>query len=672
MYPEDLTGDATSNLVVEEIHLSAHVELNTKWISPRHAPFYKNNFKLSKHGLDGSLIDLVDGLDYELVAVSQSIYKALHNVVYSAAVMLNPTVGGSLTVQYQTIGYPYAYDVSDALSTVGNQLINPADVEWHDVLDKPQVVPPTPHSLDFADVIDSRLLTVRLDAITAKVPSTGGWLDILEEFTSHLPNYNKPHAETALQIGLDLATDAEIDEFIANHDNADIANKQITLKQMLYIIDNDPLLGGGPKATIDDPTLTAVATYVDAAKTKIKLDLTSTEVSGLCADDAIKSITWSYIPYTGTVPDTAIVIPETNLVADIATHLYDEGVASIDVGSHTGWVVSVVYESNLKAKSTVTKTISINDILPYAVPGTISKPTLSLTGAYTSSDTSKITLTLTSSKPTGMVTGDSLSSVDWTYTPYQGGAKGTMVRPVSQPYTIVPVTGEYVKVIVDVPMDVAVTKFVATVRYITTYGASYITADNLFAADISAYVPVINVADSIKVPTVTLIVDSEDPLNSNNFYLTAVLPAFASTNGTLQAGACYVNFVNSIDKDNTANSTSLPAGTKANGGAISVSVPKMNATWQARAVYIATDTTVAAAISWSNTVTGTQVTVPATPTPTETTGVPANYVGTIKVINPATGKTTATYDIPPDTLEQVQQDMLNHPTYTITANPPIV
>jgi hypothetical protein len=63
---------------------------------------------------------------------------------------------------------------------------------------------------------------------------------------------------------------------------------------------------------------------------------------------------------------------------------------------------------------------------------------------------------------------------------------------------------------------------------------------------------------------------------------------------------------------------------------------------------------------------------PTSPTASQTTGLAASFTGTVKVINPSTGKTVATYDIPPDTLEDVQTDMLAHPTYTIVATPAVV
>lgn len=144
-YPQDLTGELESNLVHEEVTLSAVNRGEFNIIIPRCAPFFHESVKLVKRGTNDVL---VFGKDYYIGGIFEGItpYTKYNLNVGSIIILLDHDTGGNYTLEYQTLGGDYILDETRFIQLLKNKILNPVMVRWEDIHDKPIVFPPEPHA----------------------------------------------------------------------------------------------------------------------------------------------------------------------------------------------------------------------------------------------------------------------------------------------------------------------------------------------------------------------------------------------------------------------------------------------------------------------------------------------------------------------------------------------
>ncbi len=149
LYPLDTSGNAASNLVVDELHTTNEAHFRDYFfLVPIFAPFFVDNFSL-KMNLGGVITELSEGPHYsfalEYVAGTRSTGKPM----YGAISLNNINVSALLSITYQTLGGDWVVDRLHVLNTLAEKLYNPKTTTWDVITDKPEIFPPEPHFNDY-------------------------------------------------------------------------------------------------------------------------------------------------------------------------------------------------------------------------------------------------------------------------------------------------------------------------------------------------------------------------------------------------------------------------------------------------------------------------------------------------------------------------------------------
>ncbi|CAD5236148.1 tail protein [Klebsiella phage vB_KvM-Eowyn] len=244
-YPEDLTGEASSNLVSNEVHTVPYE--NTYAFVMNYGPFYGDSVVITKSS-DGSI--LTKGIDYKCLYLYPEAVAKSGMPVYSVIQILDRTIAEDLNVTYQVVGgifssYAYALDEIIALLQIDNRSIS-----WENILNKPTTFPPAPHIHDASDLYGLQSLNDAINDLkqailygdvashdqiydriaTVKTQVTTGYTDadtalqtqitqnttdiatlntnlsaqltaLSQTLTSHTTNQNNPHNTTYAQVG---------------------------------------------------------------------------------------------------------------------------------------------------------------------------------------------------------------------------------------------------------------------------------------------------------------------------------------------------------------------------------------------------------------------------------------------------------------------------------------
>lgn len=188
-YPLDLTGVASSNLIVDELHSVNEAQFRDYFfIVPQLAPFYVDNFSLSI--LSGSnTILLREDVDYSFALPYLAGTRSTGKQMYGAVTLNNLDMNGILKMTYQTVGGDQVADRLTVLSMLADKAYNPRTTVWDILTNVPNAFPPTPHYQDYEDfkgqeAVVEKLAEVR-DAILANSSLTS------EKLTQFLNDFNQ-------------------------------------------------------------------------------------------------------------------------------------------------------------------------------------------------------------------------------------------------------------------------------------------------------------------------------------------------------------------------------------------------------------------------------------------------------------------------------------------------
>lgn len=229
-YPLDLTGRASTNLIIDEPHTIGST--TKRAFVPNSGPFYTESVKI---------VDIATG--EPLTPVSQylilqpyqeaSIRTGLD--VASVIYIVDKTVGSELLVTYQVVGGEFSWSVYALQEMLDTLDLDTRPVAWGDIIGKPNAYPPTPHLHDLGDTYGWEYIAAQLEGIRDAIltgdaaahdelrqqfvyldDKTNKRIDALDDlFQEHVDNYENPHKVTKTQINLGLvenfpvATDSE-------------------------------------------------------------------------------------------------------------------------------------------------------------------------------------------------------------------------------------------------------------------------------------------------------------------------------------------------------------------------------------------------------------------------------------------------------------------------------
>lgn len=218
VFPFDPTGSQLTNRIINEQHvITVQNFRDYHYVIPKFAPFFEDNFSVKRKLLDGTVQQLVPGIDYYFANQFLDASRACAKPVYGSVSFLDTDAAGIITINYYTVGGMWNITVEEIARILAEETRNPRITAWEQVTYLPERFPVVDHEWDLTDMVGekevvSAIETVR-EAILNSAPGGG---------EGHMSDFNNPHATTKTQVGLGnvedfpIATSALAQEGLSN------------------------------------------------------------------------------------------------------------------------------------------------------------------------------------------------------------------------------------------------------------------------------------------------------------------------------------------------------------------------------------------------------------------------------------------------------------------------
>lgn len=199
LYEFDPSGGLAANRVPPESHIiNPGSGADYDVIIPTFAPFFRKGLVV-KHLSSGQT--LTEGVHFDLGYKFAAASLEAQVQIFGCIVMLDRTLSGSITVEYQTLGGEWTLDAQEILNILANVKNDPRQVKWDDVIDKPIVFPPVDHLHHSDDLVGMDEVVDAIEAIRTTIGDSAA--KALTALLEHLRDHANPHHVTLAQLGLD-------------------------------------------------------------------------------------------------------------------------------------------------------------------------------------------------------------------------------------------------------------------------------------------------------------------------------------------------------------------------------------------------------------------------------------------------------------------------------------
>jgi len=213
LYEFDPSGGLAANRVPPESHIINPASgADYDVIIPTFTPFFRKGLVV-KHLSSGQT--LTEGVHFDLGYKFAAASLECQTGIYGCIVMLDRTLSGNLTVEYQTLGGEWTLDAQEILNILANIHNDPRQVKWDDIIDKPIVFPPVDHLHHSDDLVGMDDVVKGIEAIRDTIGDSAA--KALTALLEHLRDHANPHHVTLAQLGLDSlgqlseATEQDVD-----------------------------------------------------------------------------------------------------------------------------------------------------------------------------------------------------------------------------------------------------------------------------------------------------------------------------------------------------------------------------------------------------------------------------------------------------------------------------
>lgn len=165
--PIDKTGTSLGNRRATETHTS--VSRETRVMRPKFGAFFTESMKVTAHVNAGTTVLLTRGVDYEFVEFFKRLSMECGKEICGAILILDQTLSETISLTYQAYGGPANADFQALATTLRDWLSTSAEVDWDDILDKPQRFPPAAHLQDCLDLYGLEYVTSAVTAIASAI-----------------------------------------------------------------------------------------------------------------------------------------------------------------------------------------------------------------------------------------------------------------------------------------------------------------------------------------------------------------------------------------------------------------------------------------------------------------------------------------------------------------------
>lgn len=232
-YPFDITGLEPTNLITDETYTINSIYVSGyRILIPIAAPFYLDNLVLKYITPNGSVVTLIEDIDYYLCLPYITGTRAIGKVLHGGILLLKDYLTGSFKLTYQTLGGSTLGNPNAVMNNIISGSYNAKGVLWDVVTDNTKQFPAVDlrHHRDFVygkEKVVEALTNIGTAITTASTANTG--------LVTHLADHNNPHLVNKLQVGLGnvanypIATDAEVAALTPVY-------KYVTLKQLIDLV----------------------------------------------------------------------------------------------------------------------------------------------------------------------------------------------------------------------------------------------------------------------------------------------------------------------------------------------------------------------------------------------------------------------------------------------------
>lgn len=254
LYEFDPSGGLAANRVPPEPHIiNPGSGSDFDVIIPTFAPFFKKGLVI-KHLASGQT--LTEGVHFDLGYKFAAASLETQTEIFGAIVVLDRTLGGQLTVEYQTLGGEWVLDAQEILNILANIKNDPRTVKWDDVIAKPIVFPPVDHLHHSDDLVGMDDVVAAIDAIRATLGDSAA--KSLTALLEHLRDHANPHHVTLEQLGLDslgALSEATTDDIDAGTDSL----RFVSARRLIYFLTSrvQPIVDTHAKRTDNPHAVTA-------------------------------------------------------------------------------------------------------------------------------------------------------------------------------------------------------------------------------------------------------------------------------------------------------------------------------------------------------------------------------------------------------------------------------
>jgi hypothetical protein len=203
-YNFDPHASAPENWILGEEHPTA-VTGQRRVLVPKFAPFFFKDLVV-RLGSE----ELIEGRDYYLCIAYREASHRFGQLVFGGIWLIDDKRAGTFRIDYRTVGDKYTLPRSRITQYLTNELTDPQQADWIDVMGQPMFIPPVEIKFDRPAYYDEQVLSASIrtlaDGISAKDPKEDElyqfldrWLRELERVVhtspmiAHLTNKNNPH-----------------------------------------------------------------------------------------------------------------------------------------------------------------------------------------------------------------------------------------------------------------------------------------------------------------------------------------------------------------------------------------------------------------------------------------------------------------------------------------------
>lgn len=228
-YPYDPTGKSKSNYVAGEVHtLPPQLQ---RIIVPALGAYYADSLVVRYNDRE-----LIRGVDYELAALYHDATVATGKDVNVMIYFSNQDIVGDVVLYYQVVGGQFTGVWESIQQYVNALLVDPRQVRWDDILNKPHFFVPKEHFHDINDVYGLNFLIPKLEEIRQAILRIRS--KEMRRLYDHFLKVKRDTEAITSQIGNLVAE--EVRKLHSNNDQVELLKQQIsTLRDRITALESN-------------------------------------------------------------------------------------------------------------------------------------------------------------------------------------------------------------------------------------------------------------------------------------------------------------------------------------------------------------------------------------------------------------------------------------------------